>query len=275
MRRLVAALLSILGFGASAALAIGPDGENWSAFVRQHADRGVSTILVDIDLLRWLAQNSGGSEITISVDILDETDNGLPGEAELAFLHGLEDRLNAEIERSGQGRLIGHVFGQGMATYYLYVDKQDDGLLRRLTEIGERLRASTSAQIAPVTAARVREHALNASPAEAQVIKDTTVLRQLAENGDIGSVSREIEHWAYFPDYASAEQFAATIGAEGMSVRSMDNLAGASGQVQVYFSHVGSVLPDDISGITVRLDELATRLGGHYDGWATPVMRLD
>jgi Regulator of ribonuclease activity B/Family of unknown function (DUF695) len=275
MRRMFAALFSIFGFSASAALAIGPESEGWSAFVRQHADSGASSVLVDLDLLGWMANNPHGSEITVSVDIVDPTETGLPGEAELARLHSLEDRLSGELKRTARGRLIGHIFGQGKATYHIYVDTEDQAMLRGLTDIAKELRASASARIVPVGAARIGEHVLNPTAAEYQIVKDTMVLRQLADNGDLATTPRQIEHWAYFPERASADQFAAAIGAEGMSVLSLSQPAEAAGRTQVYFSHIGSVLPDDISGITVRLDELATRLGGHYDGWATPVMRPD
>jgi hypothetical protein len=273
MRRLLAVFFSIFGFGGSAALAVGPDSEGWFTFFRQSADNRVSTILVDQDLLRWMVDSPLGFELIISVDIMDATEAGLPGKAELAFLYSVEDRLTVEMKRSAQGRLMGHTFGQGKATYHVYIDTQDDALLRRLTEVGKGLRASTSVQIAPVSASRLNQHVLNPSPAEDQVAKDTMVLRQLAEDGDIAAASREIEHWAYFPDRASADRFAAIISAEGMSVLSLDEPAEAPGKVQVYFSHVGSVLPDDISSITIHLDELATRAGGQYDGWATPVIR--
>jgi hypothetical protein len=277
MRKFVAALFSVIGLGASAALAVGPESERWLSFSRQHpGDRAsASTVLVDLDLLQWMAMTKDGVEMTISFDLTNPTEHGLPSEAEIASLYLVEDQLANEMKHGGEGRLIGHVFGQGKATYYVYAATADAVLLARLADIVTGLPASTSAQITPITSVSFSQHMLNPSPAEYQIVKDTMVLQQLAANGDIATAPRQIEHWAYFPDRTSADQFAALLGPEGMSVLSVGESAEAVGQVQVYFSHVGSVLPEDISSITVRLDELATRLGGRYDGWATPVIAAE
>jgi hypothetical protein len=252
------------GFGAWQSGGSGepPAPENWMAFVRTHADGAASSVLVNLAVVDWLLNAPMGDEVIVAMDLQDVTMDGLPAQGELAALYQVEEALVAVTAQSGEARLMGHVFGQDEARFYIHADA------------GNSLRV-THVTIGAVTTEKMTDYILNPTSSEYQMAKDGMVLAQLAQNGDIAEAKREIEHWAYFPDQSAADHFVAQIAALGMQVRSVDTTPAAKGQVQVHFSHVGTVLPADISSITVPLDLIARRFRGQYDGWETPVVRQD
>ncbi|MFM2389908.1 MAG: hypothetical protein RLZZ437_1463 [Pseudomonadota bacterium] len=275
MRHVFRKLLLLLGFAASPALALGPTTESWATFIRDNADQTISTILVDLEMMRWLSEGREGFVIALQVDFAETLENGLPSPDALNRLYMIEEKLVGEISRDGRGRLMGHLFGQGRAAFHLYIPKADDVLLAKLNAIAATAHPGRATDVKPVTDALMKAHVLFPTMAEYQIFKDGMVLGELAKNGDIATKPRQIDHWAYFPDRQRAEDFAASIKAEGMTVISVLDTSELGGQTQVKFNHVGTVLPEDISAVTVRLAELAAHHAGGYDGWETFVMRQE
>ena len=103
-------------------------------------------------------------------------------------------------------------------------------------------------------------------------MQDDKVLVALADAGDIASMPRKIEHWAYFTDKAAADQYVGWLQENGYYDIQSHAIAGDR-PFKVHSAHVGTVEPDDLKGRTWEMAQKVQELGGTYDGWETTVMR--
>lgn len=93
--------------------------------------------------------------------------------------------------------------------------------------------------------------------------------RQLADNGDDLSASRQIDHWFYFPSEHDRQAFKAEVEAEKFAVTLLDKEEGKPYGVLVQRDDA----PDDIDDVTWPLRELAGAHGGNYDGWGCSTVK--
>ena len=100
------------------------------------------------------------------------------------------------------------------------------------------------------------------------MIKDLRVLDALRAQGDDEHASREVSHWAYFPDRQAADRFADWLTAGGYRVSGVEQ---RSVQTEVRFTHVGTMVLEDITHHTINIGRKASELNGDYDGWETSV----
>jgi hypothetical protein len=104
-----------------------------------------------------------------------------------------------------------------------------------------------------------------------QVIEDMRVLEALERNGDDGTASRRIDHWAFFPTQDAAEEYMRGTQEKGYVLDS--RYTTEDGKFSVCFSHEGTVRLSDITSHTIALRRKASQLGGDYDEWETPVCK--
>ena len=83
-------------------------------------------------------------------------------------------------------------------------------------------------------------------------------------------MSRDISHWGYFDDSASAEAFAGWVGNRGYALQGVYLAPGGSATC-VTFTHRGTVALHDVTHHTIAIDREPTARGGRYDGWETSV----
>ncbi len=108
------------------------------------------------------------------------------------------------------------------------------------------------------------------TPDDWQMIKDLGVLDALRDRGDDSEKSREITHWAYFPDAAAARQFSDWAAAAGYRVAERQ-APETEGKPGVSFMHVGTMTLEDVTHHTITIGRKVRELGGEYDGWEASV----
>jgi hypothetical protein len=104
-----------------------------------------------------------------------------------------------------------------------------------------------------------------------QVIKDLGVIEALEKEGDDGTASRRIDHWAYFPSKLAAEQYSQWAKEQGYTLQ--DDKTTDNGKFCIQFAHEGTLRLTDITSHTIALRRKAEELGGDYDGWEVPVCK--
>ena len=102
---------------------------------------------------------------------------------------------------------------------------------------------------------------------------DLRVLDVLKEKGDINSVSRQVAHWAYFPERESAQQFADWARESAYEVNAI--AATDDNKTVVRFAREGTMELEDITHHTIAINRKVRELGGDYDGWETTIERGD
>jgi hypothetical protein len=96
---------------------------------------------------------------------------------------------------------------------------------------------------------------------------DRRMIEQLQEAGADMSQARSADHYFYFPTQPAASEAARQLGAEGFHVTVRRAAVGDSWLALA--SEMAVVNEDAIHDLRVRFEDLASALGGEYDGWET------
>jgi hypothetical protein len=104
-----------------------------------------------------------------------------------------------------------------------------------------------------------------------QWMLDRRVVDQLRQQGDVLTASRPVDHHLDFPADADLAPFLEAARALGFSVEG-DPTPLDDGQVSVHLQRSDALDGLQIHGVVMELTELATAIGGAYEGWGCPVV---
>jgi hypothetical protein len=198
--------------------------------------------------------------------------DGMPPHDEFEQLTALEDGLQA-LAQAHASVYVGRVTVAGHRHFYIYTPDADEAAWSaRLDSLGEQHRYQLAFSLKSDVSHDGYWQELFPTEDDWQVVQDLGVLEALKKEGDDGSASRQIDHWAYFPSLATAEQFSQWVEQQGYAAKGAD--AAADGKFRVCFTHEGKAQWPDISSHTIRLRRMASELGGEYDGWETMVHKV-
>ena len=197
--------------------------------------------------------------------------NGMSSNGEFQQLSDFEDSLE-DIVKKVQSHYVGRITSDGHRVFYIYTSKPDqatwDPYLKSLVK--KHKHNFECSQIADPKHEGYWDE-LYPSEDDWQVIRDLRVLNVLAKNGDVDTVVRRIDHWAYFAARDHADQFESWAAERGYKAISTE--VAKDGRFGVRFYHEGTVQLPDISTHTVAIQRKTTDLEGEYDGWETMVCR--
>ncbi len=196
--------------------------------------------------------------------------DGLPGNDEFRQLSAFEDGLQ-ELVQQQEACYVGRITVDGHRHFYIYTSGPEASWSEQLAALGERQGYPLSFLITEDEEHKRYWQELFPTEDDWQVILDLKVLAQLEKRGDDLSVSRRINHWAYFPSRSAAEEFSKWARDEAYDSIALDS--SDDGQFCLQFSHEGTVRLEDITRHTIALRRKASALEGDYDGWEAPICR--
>ena len=146
--------------------------------------------------------------LQVRVKIKNPTAAGLPTDEEFAELNTVEDRLTAAIEAIG-GVEVGRVTVNGQRYFSFYLSLAEAPASKLVTDVQKNApyRLQFAYKLDPHKDGYWKE--LYPTADGWQVIRDLEVLDALRSRGDDPQSVREVSHWAYFADQATANLFAA------------------------------------------------------------------
>ncbi len=195
--------------------------------------------------------------------------DGLSSNDEFDRLVALEDQVLAQLEPDRRIRYVGRDTANGARTYYFYLAESVPFEDRAAQAMAAHPEYAFDAGEQDDPDWRVYRDFLYPRPRDLQAIRNRDVLQALRGHGDHLELPRPIDHWAYFPDAASAEAFAAWAEGEGFHLSPPP--PSSDGSFGVRFDRIDQ--PDAIDSINLPLVEKAKALGGDYDGWECQVIR--
>jgi hypothetical protein len=196
--------------------------------------------------------------------------NGLPANEEFQRLTQLEDALQALVQDK-KSIYVGRVTVDGHRHFYIYTAESEAEWSLGLDQLGAQHDYPLGYVLKTDEGHDGYWKELFPTDDDWQVIQDLRVIETLEKEGDDGSASRCIDHWAYFPSYPAAQEFSEW--AKGQGYGSSSTEVTDDSKFRVRFSHEGSVRLDDITSHTIALRRKASELGGDYDGWETPICK--
>jgi Regulator of ribonuclease activity B/Family of unknown function (DUF695) len=196
--------------------------------------------------------------------------DGMPTNEEFESLTALEDAMHA-LAQQHESLYVGRVTVDGHRHFYIYTSDSEQAWSTRLDTFAASQGYAVSSIFQPDDCCNGYRNELFPTEDDWQVITDLRVIEALEKNGDDGTTSRQIDHWAYFPSQDAAKQFGGWAQESGYTLRHGDN--SGDGKYCVRFSHTGTAKLADISSHSITLRRKASELGGNYDGWETQVCK--
>ncbi|MEL7091776.1 MAG: ribonuclease E inhibitor RraB [Pseudomonadota bacterium] len=163
--------------------------------------------------------------------------------------------------RTGAGR---------RALCWLVHEGDGQGLAQEVTQAAAQLWERAQCTLLPDAADVVYRDVLAPDAAAWRMIHDGSVLRKLAEHGDIAEEPRKIDHWLVFQTDAQAEACARALRTQGYA--NFATFAGKEG-TDLRCSHFGPATLWEIVDRTTALEAQAEACGGSYDGWESNLVR--
>ena len=212
------------------------------------------------DNLRWL------NVVRLTFEPLP---SGMPNTDTNHVLYEVEDHVATRAATRG-GIQVGRLTVGGRRELFFYTATDDTELMLRdlNDEFGE-LEVDTTAQLDAEW--KIYFEFLYPQPVDFQRIHNQRVVRALGEHGDIASIPREIDHYAYFPNTSSRREFAREITDAGFEVAHETEADEGEFRFGLSFKSHGPVDLATIDGVTIGLFVRANEHGGAYDGWGCAV----
>lgn len=244
----------------------------WVTFARSEQEPP-SLLFVDVALKECLDVFAGWSVARLELTLKQPDAEGMIVPDEILDLQFVEGDLMAAVESYGAIE-AGQVTGDGKRAIYCFAppEKSLEALGQKLVQImsdGGYWGTFTALSESPEDLFRTR---LEPDARELRQIGDLSLIQQLARAGDNHEEAREVSHWCYFPDQATADSFfqwSVQAGFHGQEVLEQD---ASDLPVRVKVSHHGTMVFADINARTWSLENRCRELGGKYDGWETLVV---
>ena len=104
-----------------------------------------------------------------------------------------------------------------------------------------------------------------------QAMQNRKVLQKLEEDNDNLKNNRKIDHWLYFINEESVNEFVNKVKKIGYTILSSEKIDNGKYPYQVNIAREDA--PININNITWELVDLANQLKGYYDGWGCVLAR--
>lgn len=247
--------------------------EKWDFYFFDN-DGSPGSIFVDLGIRGDAPLRTHPVSGCLYVDMLEPRPDGLSSNAEYDRLCDIEDALERGASR-GKHLYVARSTSKSRRDFYFYTSAPDSWE-RTVTDAMSQFpeyRFLAAHRSDPDW--QVYTDFLHPDEEQSHSISNRHVCESLESHGDPLVKSREIDHWSYFPDQASRDEFAKRAAALGFSVRhtSEPNADNDSFGAQLFRTDVPSV--NEIDGVTHPLIRLARSLGGDYDGWECIVLKDD
>ena len=255
--------------------------DRWVLFPLYFRERG-GTCVVNIALADESRQRGLGVRVLLTIHINSDDNGGAGSREERETLDEATDRAAETLGKLCGGELAGHLREPGTLKQCYYAkgapsDKATAAVVRELA--GWR----TEIDVEPDAEWAFFGEELLPTDMEWEWASNSDVELSLTKSCDPLSTPREVEHWAYFPDQASADKYAAWLGSEGFEVRDCklqerdeedeEEDEGDEPRYVVRFARQDLPSADEITPVTFELRRAAEECGGDYDGWETAVLK--
>lgn len=260
----------------------GRDDDRWMLFPLYFRERA-GTCVVNIALADEARQCGLGVRVLVTIHINSSDNGGAGSREEREALDDATDRVGETLGKLCGGELAGHLREPGYLRQCYYAkgapsEKAKAAVVRELAGWRTEIEVEADAEWA-----FFREELLP-SDMEWEWASNSDVEASLSKSGDPLTTPREVEHWAYFPDQAAADKYAAWLGSEGFEVRDCklherdaedEREEGESDEPRYVVRFARQDLPsaDEITPVTFELRRAAEEHGGDYDGWETAVLK--
>ncbi len=233
--------------------------DGWFGYVR-HSDGGPWIITINETLIARL-DGSGASCFALVYHFKpDQLVNSVMPRPEMAEgYYDLEDRIEA-MNLNPSARQAASMVGGGIRkTWYCPADSQLSAAVGQMTQKFEQF------QVEVVSSSIAELLKLKPTQLERQLRGDEDIIRNLANQGDDGSASRQIMHWIY---NTPPERRPALLN----KLKSLGYTIEEDSDEKIRASIISPLSVDSANRATIRFNEICQEFGCEYDGWETAIV---
>lgn len=196
-------------------------------------------------------------------------EDGLPMQGELSKVYDLEEAIQKALEPKG-ALFLGHVTYNGSMLVMFYGRESAPATVSVKVGLFKRVEIPLESRHDPNWDVFALE--MKPTELEAEQMRNYQLLGVLREKGDDPNKAREVDFSARFPSSESRSQFLKAIEENGFFVRDDKALwEPEPGDFWCEFVLATSIEDEVIARHGLYLRELASSLGGEFDGWACHV----
>jgi uncharacterized protein (TIGR01619 family) len=244
--------------------------ENWIFYPCQIEGKAAS-ILVDLDYVDSAPMPGFSTCIQLRIKMKIARADGLSSEEENERLIEIDAAVEAGIDDRDDVKYVGRVTTDGIRDFFFYAkgdSSAENYVGPSLTEFNDYEFESS----------KHHDHDwnsylnfLNPSPRDLQVVANNELIAELASNGDIHDAKRPIRHWLNFTSVATRSSAVTHAQAEKFKVI---NIHDGDGQFSMVIERLDQANFHAINAVTLGLFDLASSLDGKYDGWESPIAKM-
>jgi hypothetical protein len=243
--------------------------EQWLFFPCQMGERR-AFIFYDHGISESIDSVAPRQLLKVKLRFKEPKSDGLPAGTEFDKLTALEDDLGVLVQQH-ESLYVGRATVDGHRYFFVYTPDSENVWSPKLRALGDKHGYELEFWVEADDEHNGYWKELFPTPDDWQVIKDLRVMDALKGEGDDGTASRCIEHWAFFPSSFDADKFSEWARKQGYQSSTVEMTE--DGKFLVRLSHDGTIRLEDITSHTIRLRRKATELDGDYDGWETEVCK--
>jgi regulator of RNase E activity RraB len=245
---------------------------SWDFYLITMDDDNPGSFYLDMGLMKIAPVKNKSFLLKLNIVLTDPTPEGLSSNAESERLFQIEDALT-----DGLGKKLGAVYAgrttiSGEREFYYYFTENDsasevvDGIMAQFPEY-EFLTGLTS----DPEWSEYKDF-LYPGAEELRPIVNRRVIKNLSDQGDSLTASRKVDHWIYFEDEDSRDDFEKEILKEGFQTDSKNYLPEYENPYSIMVWREEIPDEENMNSTTSFLVELAEDNDGIYDGWGTEVV---
>lgn len=249
--------------------------ENWVTFLTSISEEDVGSIIVDLGLETRAPDPERSILVTISIELLEKTENSLPTAAERETIDLIELALCKDLVERHDAVSPGHLFAFNRLDIFFYVETLtaiDQSVSFRMTDFPSyNFTVKDSIEEDWETYLNL----LYPTPIQMQSISNQQVIANLLSHGDSLQIERPVEHWIYFGTNDARDKFITAISKMGFEILNQSFDEETEEPFGLHISRIDRVDPESADEYTLELWQIAHDCGGLYDGWETSIINND
>ena len=236
--------------------------DDWDVYFT-HVDDKPASMLLDLGIGKEAPIPGLSIMVYVSIDLQDPDEQGMSKRSEFNRLMELEDALVPAL--TGETSIfVGRCSTNGQRDFFFYMDTSE-GVEDRITEVMASFdEYAWDIGMCDEPGWDTYLEFLYPDEQGMDTIWNNRVRRQLDEQGDDLSLSRQVDHWLYFKAAEDRAAFVEEVSQEGFSATVLEEKK-EDGSFGILVQRNDA--PDEIDDVTWPLRELAAAHGGYYDGW--------
>ncbi len=248
--------------------------EEWASYFSL-VNNEYASIFVDLGIKPIAPIKKQKKILWVWVYFKNPREDGLSSDQESSFLFKIEDEISEKLKSKYNTTYAGRITTQGRREFYFYssTSKNYENEISKIMSKFSGYKFDFGIENDPNW--NQYSNVLYPTPEQHQIIQDYNVLATLEKHGDNLTKSRIINHWAYFKNERTKNQFISEADKLGFKVTE----GSLTFEKKNEFSYGVTIEREDlvdyksIVDVTVPLFRLAQKYGGEYDGWESPVIK--